>query len=97
MTDLEMEVAEAAIAADPAPGAKLKESVFAKLPHADQEMVDQTINALVDRGVLVCTNAVPPPGAPGFDKTSFLKDVASGSLPPTYFKYEKGPGWNDVW
>jgi hypothetical protein len=96
MTDFERQVAEAAIAADPAPGVKLKENVLAKLPNADQERVDQMINALVNRGVLICTNTIPPPGAPGFDKTSFLKSVASGSPPPTYFKYEKGMKWNNA-
>jgi hypothetical protein len=93
MRDFEREVAEAALAADPAPGAKLTENVYAKLPNADQEKVDQTLNALVNGGVLICTNTVPPAGAPGFDKSSFLRGVASGSPPPTYFKYEKGHAW----
>ena len=95
MTEFEKKVAHAAVAADPAPLSNLKVSVLAKLPNEDSGKVDQTINDLVARGVIVCTNTVPPPETPGYDRKTFMANVAAGSPPPTYFKYEKWQNWED--
>jgi hypothetical protein len=87
MTDLERRVAEAAVAANPAPlGPELTENVLAKADLAG--IVEKILSQLVKDGVLVCENTMAPPGA-----TTKTRGSPPLGIPPAFFKYTKGPKW----
>jgi hypothetical protein len=97
MTEFEKDVAQAAVAAIPAPlGPQQTENVVEQLRRIESSKVEKTISELVKRGVLVCQNTLPPDDAT-FGSQTFGSQPFGGfpPVPPTFFKYTKGPHWED--
>ena len=97
MTEFEKDVAQAAVLADPAPlGQQQAQNVIEKLRQIEASRVEATITNLVNGGVLICENTMPPANAGAFSppKPGSPK-LGVPPFPPTFFKYTKGPKWED--
>jgi hypothetical protein len=94
MTDFEKAVAQAAIAANPAPlGSSLTQNVVEKTDLVG--IVEQVLTKLVDEKVLVCESTMPQSGGGTWGSAPFGSQTWGATAPPQFFKYTKGEKWEE--
>jgi len=96
MTEFEKNVAQAAVAATPAPQGQQTENVVEQLRLIEASKVEAILSELVERKVLINENTMPPDNATFKPKPSGSRHSGGlPPLPPTFLKYTKGPNWED--
>ena len=96
MTEFQKNVAQAAVAAAPAPQSSQTENVIEQLQKIEAAKVETILTELVKRRVLGCENTIPEEDAT-FGSQTFGSQPFSGMppSPPIFFKFTKGPNWED--